>query len=263
MKKVNAKETFKTLGFALLFATVFRTFFFQPFAIPSGSMMPNLILGDKLLVEKFIYGYSKYSFPLNMIPFSGKILDFKAPERGDIVVFKLPEQGNEYFIKRVIGLPGDEIEVKNGIVYVNGKANKTEYIKKDVLNIQADGIPFTLAKYAYENGYNSVPVYMYKEKNIDNYSYYIYKFSKDGNFMDDNFAKVKVPENHYFMMGDNRNNSADSRFQSMGFVSEDKIIGKARMIFFSSSAHFYEINKFSSEIYWNRMLQRLDKNIES
>jgi len=244
MKKINLKEMFKTLAIALIFATIFRTFFFQPFAIPSGSMIPTLIIGDRLLVEKFSYGYSKYSFPLNMIPFSGKILDIHKPKRGQIVVFKRPEKGNEYFIKRVMGLPGDKIAVKKGIVHVNGKANHLEYIREDDINI----------------GKYKLSAYMYKETNVDGYSYFIYKLSKDAKFIDDNFAEVIIPDGHYFMMGDNRNNSSDSRFEDMGFIPSDKIIGKARILFFSSSAHLYEIHKFKDEIYWNRMLKRLDKS---
>lgn len=241
-KKFKLEDTLKSFGFALLFATIFRSFFFQPFAIPSGSMLPTLLVGDRLLVEKFAYGYSKYSFPLNMIPFSGKIMNKKKPKRGEIVVFKMPEHGNEYFIKRVIGLPGDEIKIIKGVVYVNGKQNISDFAGE-------------------MKSQDGVDVFAFREKNIDGYSYMTFKMTKDGKMPDDNFAPITVPQGRYFLMGDNRNNSSDSRFDYIGFVEEDRIIGRARVLFFSSSCNFWEFWKFDKEVYFSRILNRLDKSL--
>lgn len=244
--KIKTKELMKTLAFAIVFATIFRSILYQPFAIPSGSMMPNLLIGDRLIVQKFAYGYSKYSFPLNMIPFSGKILDMKKPKRGDIVVFKLPEKGNDYFIKRVVGLPGDTVEVVNGTVYVNGKENTQQKIHEEEMEL-------------YKN--KTINVASYVEKNQNNYSYVIYRFLNSGKMSEDNFAPTKVPKGKYFLMGDNRNNSRDSRFEDMGMIDEEKIIGKAQIIFFSASCGLYEFWKFLDEVYLKRIGRRLDKSV--
>ncbi len=241
--ELNPKMLWKTLGMALLFATIFRSFFFQPFVIPSESMLPTLIVGDRILVQKFSYGYSKYSFPLNMIPFSGKILQFHQPKHGDVVVFKMPEKGNEYFIKRVIGVPGDVISIKNGVVSVNNRANSLEYVRTDEMPIGAERV---------------IDSHMYQEKNQEGKAYYIYRFSRNGAGFDDNLAPVKVPAGHYFMMGDNRNNSQDSRYADMGFVSGDKIVGNARIIWLSSPGNLYEFWKWG-QLDFSRIATRLDK----
>lgn len=240
------KELGKTLAFAIIFATIFRSLFYQPFAIPSESMLPGLIIGDRLLVQKFSYGYTKYSFPLNMIPFNGKILSFRKPQRGDTVIFKMPEKDNEFFIKRVIGLPGDSVEVQNGTVYVNGIANKLSYMRTD----EDDSNP----------NY-SINYHLYRETNQDGFAYYIYRLSKNGTKLDDNFAPVKVPDGHYFVMGDNRNNSRDSRYEDMGYIAEDRIVGNARLIFFSSRSGLYEFWNWSNDVKLSRIFDRLDKSV--
>jgi signal peptidase I len=241
-QKTSIKDFLKTIAFAIFFATIFRSFFFQPFSIPSGSMIPTLIVGDKLLVEKYSYGYSKYSLPMNMIPFNGKILDKKNPKRGHIVVFKLPERDGEHYIKRVIGLPGDKIELKNGTVYVNDKPNIREFIRQKV-----DG--------------SGGAIYFFNETNADGHKYQILQMTKNGSRYEDNFAPIVVPKDHYFMMGDNRNQSSDSRFDFVSYVHRDKIVGKARFIFFSSDASIFEPWNWRGKIYTDRILDRLDKSL--
>jgi signal peptidase I len=244
-EEFKTKEFFKNIIFAVIFATIFRSLVYQPFEIPSASMLPNLVVGDRLLVQKFSYGYSKYSFPLNMVPFSGKILDKHKPKHGDIVVFKMPSKGNEYFIKRVIAAPGDIIEVKKGIVFVNKVQNKKILIEQGSVDI----------------GGISAPLYIEQETNHNGYSYKTYRLSEKATLPEDNFAPVKVPEGTYFVMGDNRNNSRDSRFEDMGFIPEDQIIGKAQIIFFSAKCGLYEFWNWKNDVYISRILNRLDKSL--
>ena len=199
---------------ALLIALVFRTFLFQPFSIPTGSMTPTLLVGDYLLVSKFTYGYSRYSLPWSPDLFEGRILGDE-PERGDIAVFRLPSNPRLDYIKRVIGLPGDTVQMRDGQLYINGEAVPRErtgtYLAPD---------PFGRP--------TEIPVYREILPNGISYD----TLDADPTGPGDNTQEFVVPEGHFFMMGDNRDNSADSRFQ-VGMVPLENFVGKARIIFFS------------------------------
>jgi len=203
-------ETIKVIIQALLLALVIRTFLFQPFSIPSGSMMPTLLVGDYLFVSKWSYGFSKYSFPLSPDLFDGRILA-SDPERGDVVVFRKPNEEDTDYIKRLIGLPGDHIRVTNGILSINGEDVEREPAGEFVAD---DG---TL-------------VQQYRETLPNGISYTTLDLSP--NSAGDNTREFVVPDGHYFMMGDNRDNSLDSRFD-VGYVPFENFVGKARVIFFS------------------------------
>ena len=207
-------ETFSVIVQALLIALVFRTFFFQPFSIPTGSMERTLLIGDYLLVSKFSYGYSRYSFPFSPDLFDGRILADE-PERGDIAVFRLPSNPKLDYIKRVIGLPGDTIQMQDGQLYINGEAVRREPNGEHV-EPNSFGEPAR------------IPVYRETLPNGVSYD----TLDAAPNSRGDNTQEFVVPEGHYFMMGDNRDNSADSRF-NVGYVPFENLIGKARIIFFS------------------------------
>lgn len=214
----STAETVKAVVSAIIVALIIRMFAFEPFNIPSGSMLPNLLIGDYLFVSKYSYGYSKYSFPFALIGFDGRIFEDK-PERGDIAVFRFPLDPSVDFIKRVIGLPGDEIQIKEGILHINGKAVKREKVKDDEEFIFR------------ENNGNVKRFTKYLETLPNGVSHTIIERSDDAEF--DNTEVFKVPEGHYFMMGDNRDNSSDSR-SKVGFVPKENLIGRAEFIFFSN-----------------------------
>lgn len=233
-------ETAKTIVYALLVALIIRTFIFQPFNIPSGSMENTLLIGDYLFVEKYAYGYSRYSFPLGLFPMSGRIF-FSPPDRGDVVVFKLPSDNSTDYIKRVIGLPGDRIQMLNGQLYINDKPVPKVRVSDFVEHIG----DFT----------RNVP--RYRETLPNGKSYYVLDRDPDG--PGDNTDVYIVPPHHYFMMGDNRDNSQDSR-TAVGYVPEQNLEGKAELIFFSTneSAHFWEFWKWPSAIRWGRLFTIID-----
>ncbi|MEJ8474175.1 signal peptidase I [Roseibium algae] len=208
-------ETVKIIVQALLLALVVRTFLFQPFNIPSGSMKDTLLIGDYLFVSKFSYGYSRFSFPFGLGPFSGRIMGSE-PERGDVTVFKLPKDNSTDYIKRVIGLPGDRIQVRDGIVYINDVAVERERIDD----------------YIEDTGFGVRRVARYKETLPNGVSYETLDLTETGTL--DNTRVYEVPENHYFMMGDNRDNSSDSRVLSnVGYVPYENLVGRAEILFFS------------------------------
>lgn len=206
-------ETFSVIIQALLLAVVLRTFLYQPFSIPSGSMKPTLLIGDYLFVSKFSYGYSKYSIPFSPDLFKGRIWEGK-PERGDIAVFKFPPNPEIDYIKRVIGLPGDRIQVSGGILYLNGQPIKRERAPENYIDE--------------ERGLGPVPIYI--ETLPNGVSYQTLDLNPNG--LGDDTQVFEVPEGHYFMMGDNRDNSEDSRFE-VGFVPYENFVGRASVIFFS------------------------------
>ncbi len=203
-------ETVKVIVQALLLALVIRTFLFQPFSIPSGSMMPTLLVGDYLFVSKWSYGFSKYSIPFSPPLFEGRLLG-SAPDRGDVVVFRKPGEEDTDYIKRLIGLPGDRIQVRDGLLSINGKAVPREVVGEFVAD---DG--------------TTVP--QYRETLPNGVSYMTLDLSPSS--AGDNTREFVVPDGHYFMMGDNRDNSLDSRFD-VGYVPFDNLVGKAQVIFFS------------------------------
>ncbi|MGO7984703.1 signal peptidase I [Rhizobium leguminosarum] len=242
-EKVEAKpnalwENIKVIIQALILAMVIRTVLFQPFTIPSGSMMPTLLVGDYIFVNKFAYGYSKYSLPFSPDVFSGRLFGAD-PKRGDIVVFRFPPNPDIDYIKRCIGLPGDHIQVTDGVLYVNGKP-----VPK-----VADGA-FT-SDYKLDPG-EDVPVF--RETLDDGKSYDTLDQSPVSR--GDNTREFIVPEGHYFMMGDNRDNSLDSRFD-VGFVPAENLVGRASVIFFSlgNDTSFREIWKWPTNMRWDRLFK--------
>jgi signal peptidase I len=238
-KQSNALlENIKVIIQALLLALVIRTVFFQPFTIPSGSMMPTLLVGDYIFVNKFAYGYSKYSLPGSMNLFSGRIFG-REPQRGDVIVFRFPPNPDIDYIKRLVGLPGDHIQVKDDILYINGKA----------VPRQPDGT-FT-SDYRGDPG-EDVPVY---KEVLDNGRTYD-TLDQSPVSRGDNTQEFIVPPGHYFMMGDNRDNSLDSRFD-VGYVPAENLVGRASIIFFSlgNDTSFREIWKWPTNMRWNRLFK--------
>jgi len=207
-------ETVSVIVQALLLALVIRTLLFQPFSIPSGSMRPTLLEGDYLFVTKWAYGYSRYSLPFSPDLFSGRIWGGE-PERGDVVVFKFPPNPSIDYIKRVIGLPGDKIQMKGGQLFINDVAVPREKVG------QIDNVDITEV---------ARPVDVYRETLPNGVSYDTLDLTQNG--IGDDTQVFEVPADHYFMMGDNRDNSSDSRF-TVGFVPNENLVGRANIIFFS------------------------------
>lgn len=215
------------IGFPLLF----RSLAYAPFHIPSGSMKPTLLVGDFLFVSKSSYGYSKYSFPLSPDLFSGRLLGEK-PKRGDIVVFRPPSDTKTDYIKRLIGLPGDTIQMVNGELYLNGE--KVKRVEDGVFEDagEEDSRPRTIKRYI-ETLPNGVSYHIIDDINGSS---------------TDNTPLYKVPEGHYFMMGDNRDHSADSRTRVVSYVPEENLVGRGDIIFFSTSSHFWEVWKWPTHV---------------
>jgi signal peptidase I len=230
-------EIISVLVQALLIALVIRTLFFQPFSIPSGSMRPTLLEGDYLFTSKFAYGYSRHSIPFAPNLFEGRIWGAD-PERGDIAVFKKPSQPRVDYIKRVIGIPGDRIQMKAGELYINGEAVKRQ--KLDPI----DDPDVTEA---------GRPVDVYRETLPNGATYRTLDLTPNG--IGDDTREFVVPDGHFFMMGDNRDNSVDSRFD-VGFVPLENFVGRANIIFFSVSngASPIEFWRWPSVLRFGRLL---------
>ncbi len=212
-------EIIKTVIYALLIALFLRVLFFQPFTIPSASMEPNLYEGDYIIVSKFSYGYSHHSIPFSPPLFSGRLLERPA-HRGDVVVFKLPRDGHTDYVKRVIGLPGDRIQMRNGLLYLNGAQVQRQ----------------ALASVREDTGYGYVrDVARYRETLPGGKTYVTNDFGTDNDL--DNTDVFLVPAGHYFMMGDNRDNSSDSRVApeagGVGYVPAENLVGRAQIILLS------------------------------
>jgi signal peptidase I len=243
-------ETVKTLVYAGLIAMVIRTVAFEPFNIPSGSMIPTLLIGDFVFVSKYSYGYTHFSIPFSPPLFSGRIMG-SYPHRGDVVVFRNTRNTSEDWIKRVIGLPGDHIQVKQGQLYING--------------VEAPRMPEGDYEAADENG-TRVLTKEYLETLPNGVKHHLLKYSDDernlgGDVDVNNTDEYVVPPGDLFMMGDNRDNSADSRFMNgLGFVPLVNVIGRAQFIFFSFDAEhpWWEFWMWPMEVRWSRLLKGVD-----
>jgi signal peptidase I len=210
-------EVVKTVIYALAIALVLRVLLFQPFTIPSASMVPNLLEGDYVVVTKWSYGWSRHSIPFSPPLIQGRIFN-RDPERGDVIVFKLPRDGHTDFVKRLIGMPGDRIDMKGGAVLLNGEPLKRQPLGPEVV----------------ETDFGVRTVDRYLETLPNGKSYVINDFGPDGD-MDDVTGFI-VPEGHYFFMGDNRDNSLDSRAPEeigVGYVPAENLEGKAQIVPFS------------------------------
>ena len=229
-------EFIKTIIMAGALALGFRSLLFEPFNIPSGSMIPTLLVGDYLFVSKYSYGYSRYSFPLSLAPFDGRIFEMP-PKRGDVAVFRQPQNESIAFIKRIVGLPGDRIQVVNGVLRINDVAVKRD--RKGFANAS--------------DGYNLIRFTVYQETLPNGKSYMIQERSDDD--LLDNTNVFLVPKGHYFMIGDNRDNSRDSRTTSVGMVPAENLVGRAERLFFShnSSANLWEVWKWPFAIRYGRL----------
>ncbi len=209
-------ETVQTIIYAVLIAVVVRTLAFEPFSIPSGSMLPTLRVGDYLFVAKYAYGYSRYSLPFGLPLIPGRPF-FDEPERGDVVVFKLPSDNETDYIKRIVGLPGDRIRVIGGILHINGAPVRRQRIEDYVRRTPHGGV---------------VRMAQYIETLPNGRRHRIIEMSDDWAL--DNTGEYTVPPGHYFAMGDNRDNSLDSRvIGGVGFVPALNLVGRAELLFFS------------------------------
>jgi signal peptidase I len=236
-------ENVKTIIYAGLIAIGIRTIAFEPFNIPSGSMIPTLLVGDYLFVSKYSYGYSRYSLPFSLDLFSGRIFG-ALPVRGDVAVFKFTkdiddrENTHTDYIKRIIGLPGDRIKVESGQLYING--TMVPRVPAGQCNSGDTGSNMLDARFL-----ETLP---------NGRTHYICKTSDAG--PQNNTPEYTVPPGYFFAMGDNRDNSADSRFQDrLGYVPMENLVGRAEFIFFSidASAPWWEVWEWPLEIRWSRL----------
>ncbi len=240
MAKAEKKEGFwellKTIVYALLIAAVFRSFLFQPFWIPSGSMKSTLLIGDFLFVSKFAYGYSRHSFPFSAMPIDGRFFASE-PDRGDVIVFKHP-RSNEDYVKRLIGLPGDTVQVREGVLYINGEA-APQRAAGEFLEPVIQGHSLACLSYPRVDG----EVMCLKERYIEtlpNGVDHLILNADDNRGPMDNTREFTVPEGQYFFMGDNRDNSNDSR-QSVGMVPFENLVGRADLIALSFGGAFWQV----------------------
>jgi len=230
-------ENTKTLFYALIIAIIIRSLFIQPFYIPSSSMEPSLLVGDRLFVTKYSYGYSKHSFPFSPPIFKGRIFSSE-PKRGDVIVFKTPSDNRTDYIKRLIGLPGDRIQFIDANLYINNsEVIKSRISKKDIIYC----------------GTKKIDVYTFEEL-LPNKKKHVSVYLKEYSFQNSDI--FVVPDDSYFFLGDNRDCSKDSRFlTSVGYVHKDNLVGKAQFIFFSSDKSIGNIFSFWK---WNKSL-RIDR----
>ena len=230
-------ETVKTVVYAVVIALVIRTFFFEPFNIPSGSMIPTLLVGDYLFVSKYSYGYSRHSLPFGMplVPGPGRVW-FSPLARGDVAVFKLPTDNRTDYIKRIVGLPGDTIQLKESVLYVNGQPIQRQRVEDFV--------------YA-ENGVLRRSI-RYRETLADGRSYHVIEQTE--NALQDTTPEFKIPLGHYFAMGDNRDRSRDSRFlDEVGVIPVENLVGRAEIIFFSVDGSAWKIWEWFTSLRGARM----------
>ena len=243
MERVKASawgETIRTVIYAVIIALGVRTFAYEPFNIPSGSMIPTLVIGDFLFVSKFSYGYSKHSLPFSLPLFSGRLLADE-PERGDVIVFKLPSDNETDYIKRLIGLPGDRVQVKGGLLHINGKSVEREFV--GLREGRRGSVEFKEYIETLPNGRRHL---IWEDSDTDRY---------------DNTPEYRVPDGYYFFMGDNRDRSQDSRARSrVGFVPFENLVGRAEFLFFShdGSGSFWQVWRWPTMIRWSRIFRAIE-----
>ncbi len=232
-------ETVKTILIAGIFALTIRSLAFEPFSIPSSSMVPTLLIGDYLFVSKYTYGYSRFSFPLGIAPIPATRINAHQPKQGDVIVFRKPTDVQIDFIKRLIGLPGDTIQMKKGRLYINNKMVEREFI----------------GEYAAKMPSGDTVLHKKYRETLPNGVQHIIIERSDHEALDDT-PEYEVPPGHYFMMGDNRDGSMDSRVQNeVGFVPYENLIGRADRLFFSVSdeAHAWEVWRWPWTVRFNRI----------
>jgi len=243
ISKSSIIDNLKTIFYALIIAIIIRSLLLQPFYIPSSSMEPNLLVGDRLFVTKYSYGYSKHSFPFSPPILKNRIM-FNNPKRGDVVVFKTPADNRTDYIKRLIGLPGDRIQFIDANLYLNS----SEIFKSKVKN-----------KFKINCGNTLIDVFRFEEK-LPNGKKFHTVYLK--NYTYQNSDEFIVPKDHYFFLGDNRDCSKDSRFlSSVGYVHKDNLVGKAQFIFFSSDkkvGSMFSFWKWHKSIRFNRTFNRIN-----
>ena len=236
-------ETIRTFVYAVIIAFGVRTFAYEPFNIPSGSMIPTLLIGDYLFVSKFTYGYSKYTVGFGLPLFERRVFGHD-PQRGDVIVFKLPRDNSTDYIKRLIGLPGDRIQMINGVLNINGEPVGMQRLD-DVVATNHMG--------------QRTRIEQFQETLPGGKVHLIRKETMNGPY--NNTPIYVVPPRHYFMMGDNRDNSLDSRvppeYNGVGFVPEENLVGRAEFIFFSleDGTHFWELWRWPFDLRGGRLLQ--------
>ncbi|PPR46495.1 MAG: Signal peptidase I [Alphaproteobacteria bacterium MarineAlpha5_Bin9] len=233
-------KNFKSISLAIIIAIIIRSFLFEPFNIPSGSMKPNLLVGDFIFVTKWNYGYSKHSLPFSL-PLIPKKIFTNYPDKGEIVIFKTPSDNRTDYIKRVIGLPGDKIQIIEGTIYLNNEPILRTKIN-DFIDIDNLGIKKRIRQY---------------EEKIDNHIFKSIDLTDSG--LVDNTSIFTVPDKHIFVMGDNRDNSQDSRFiRNVGYIPIENLTGKAQIIFFSlENSRFFQFWKWPSSIRFNRIFKKI------
>ncbi len=240
-KHSELRETITVIIEALVIALIFRSFLYQPFSIPTASLQPTLMIGDYVIANKFTWGFGRYSLPLGIIPFEGRVFG-REPNRGDIAVFRpVPQRDN--YIKRIIGLPGDRIQMKGGRLFINDIQVEREFIERGT---DTDSYGTT------------IPVMKYRETLPNGLSYTVNEISDDGPL--DNTIEYVVPAGHYFMMGDNRDRSQDSRVLSaVGYVPAGNLIGKGEARFFSIKNNLppWQIWNWPQNLRLDRMFQSI------
>jgi signal peptidase I len=241
-KTGGIKESILTIVYAGLIALGIRSFAYEPFSIPSGSMIPTLLVGDYLFVSKLSYGYSRFSLPLSLPLIPGRIL-FSEPVRGDVAVFRLPTDTDKDYIKRLVGLPGDTIQVIHGILHINGSAVKRERVED----------------YQIDNGFGSMRRIIRYLETFPNGSQHFINEEQGDEGASDNTPIYTVPEGHYFAMGDNRDNSSDSRFLNrVGFIPRENLIGRAEVKFFSVDGAGWKFWEWPSKARFSRFFNSIE-----